>query len=109
MGLDLGMVALVDAKRPALNVAALRVKNSHLAEQFDLHEGSTIAREELGFEEPTAELDALSAYCSLADFKRQGYQQDYTQLSAERVKDWGTCASVYEKYFYLEKINLSFE
>jgi signal transduction histidine kinase/HAMP domain-containing protein/ActR/RegA family two-component response regulator len=50
MGLDLGMVALVDAKRAALNVAALRVKNSQLAEQFDLHEGSTVAREEMGFE-----------------------------------------------------------
>ena len=50
MGLDLGMVALVDAKRPALNVAALRVKNSQLAKQFDLHEGGTLAREELGFD-----------------------------------------------------------
>ncbi|HLX68524.1 MAG TPA: GAF domain-containing protein, partial [Verrucomicrobiae bacterium] len=50
MGLDLGMVALVDAKRPALNVAALRVKNSQLAEEFDLHEGSAVAREEMGFE-----------------------------------------------------------
>jgi signal transduction histidine kinase/ActR/RegA family two-component response regulator len=50
MGLDLGMVALVDAKRPTLNVAALRVKNSQLAELFDLHEGSAVAREEMGFE-----------------------------------------------------------
>lgn len=46
------------------------------------------------------ELDALSAYCSLADFKRQGYQQDYTQLSAERVKDWATCTAAYNKCFY---------
>jgi signal transduction histidine kinase/CheY-like chemotaxis protein/HAMP domain-containing protein len=50
MGLDLGMVGLMDAKRPAFNVAALRVKNSQLAKQFDLHEGSTLAREELGFD-----------------------------------------------------------
>jgi signal transduction histidine kinase/AmiR/NasT family two-component response regulator/HAMP domain-containing protein len=50
MGLDLGMVALADAQRPALNVAALRVKNSQLAKEFDLHEGSALVREELGFE-----------------------------------------------------------
>ncbi|HXT11956.1 MAG TPA: ATP-binding protein [Candidatus Angelobacter sp.] len=50
MGLDLGIVALVDAKSPALNVAALRIKNSLLAEQFDLHEGSVIPLAESGFQ-----------------------------------------------------------
>lgn len=49
MGLDLGMVALADEKNPTLNVAALRVKNSRLAQEFDLHEGSTLPREETGF------------------------------------------------------------
>jgi signal transduction histidine kinase/AmiR/NasT family two-component response regulator/HAMP domain-containing protein len=50
MGLDLGIIALLDPKSPALNVAALRVKNSLLAEQFDLHEGSVMSLEESGFQ-----------------------------------------------------------
>ncbi|HWD90757.1 MAG TPA: ATP-binding protein [Verrucomicrobiae bacterium] len=50
MGLDLGMIVLLDAKTASLNVAALRVKNSLLAEQFDLHEGSVVPMAETGFQ-----------------------------------------------------------
>ena len=50
LGLDLGLIALLDPKSPTLNVAALRVKNSLLAEQLDLHEGSVISLAESGFE-----------------------------------------------------------
>ena len=50
MGLDLGIVALLDPKAQTLNVAALRVKNSLLAEQFDLHEGSVLQLAETGFQ-----------------------------------------------------------
>jgi signal transduction histidine kinase/ActR/RegA family two-component response regulator len=50
MGLDLGMIALLDSKSSTLNVAALRVKNSLLAEQFDLHEGSVLPLANTGFE-----------------------------------------------------------
>jgi len=50
MGLDLGIVTLLDPKLATLNVAALRVKNSLLAEQFDLHEGSVVPLAESGFE-----------------------------------------------------------
>jgi signal transduction histidine kinase/ActR/RegA family two-component response regulator/HAMP domain-containing protein len=50
MGLDLGLIALVDAKMPTLNVAALRVKNSLLAEQFDFHEGSVVPLADSGFQ-----------------------------------------------------------
>lgn len=50
MGLDLGIVALVGSEAQTLNVAALRVKNSRLAEQFDVHTGSTFFLKETGFE-----------------------------------------------------------
>jgi signal transduction histidine kinase/HAMP domain-containing protein len=50
MGLDLGVIALLDPKSAVLNVAALRVKNSLLAEQFDLHEGSVVPMAESGFQ-----------------------------------------------------------
>jgi signal transduction histidine kinase/ActR/RegA family two-component response regulator len=50
MGLDLGIIALVDPKSPTLNVAALRVKNSLLAEQFDLHEGSVVPMADSGLQ-----------------------------------------------------------
>jgi len=50
MGLDLGIIALLDPKSPVLNVAALRVKNSLLAEQFDLHEGSVVPMTESGLQ-----------------------------------------------------------
>ncbi len=50
MSLDLGIIALMDGKSPVLNVAALRVKNSLLAEQFDLHEGSVLPMAETGFQ-----------------------------------------------------------
>jgi signal transduction histidine kinase/CheY-like chemotaxis protein len=50
MGLDLGIIALLDPKTASLNVAALRVKNSLLAEQFDLHEGSVLPMAETGFQ-----------------------------------------------------------
>lgn len=50
MGLDLGLIALLDPKGELLNIAALRVKNSLLAEQFDLHEGSVVPMDESGFE-----------------------------------------------------------
>jgi signal transduction histidine kinase/CheY-like chemotaxis protein/HAMP domain-containing protein len=50
MGLDLGIVSLFDAKAQTLNVAALRVKNSLLAEKFDLHEGSVLSLAETGFQ-----------------------------------------------------------
>jgi signal transduction histidine kinase/FixJ family two-component response regulator/HAMP domain-containing protein len=50
MGLDLGMIALLDSNSLSLNVAALRVKNSLLAEQFDLHEGSVLSMAESGLQ-----------------------------------------------------------
>jgi signal transduction histidine kinase/ActR/RegA family two-component response regulator/uncharacterized membrane protein affecting hemolysin expression len=50
MGLDLGMVALFDAKAQTLNVAALHIKNSLLAKKFDLCEGSVLSLEETGFQ-----------------------------------------------------------
>ncbi|HEY2083118.1 MAG TPA: ATP-binding protein [Verrucomicrobiae bacterium] len=50
MGLDLGIITLLDPKTASLNVAALRVKNSLLAEQFDLHEGSVLPMAETGFQ-----------------------------------------------------------
>ena len=50
LGIDLGLLTLFDAKAQTLNVAALRVKNSLLAKQFDLHEGSVLALSETGFQ-----------------------------------------------------------
>lgn len=50
MGLDAGIIALLDAKTQLLNVAALRVKNSLLAQQFDLHEGSVVPMADCGLE-----------------------------------------------------------
>jgi signal transduction histidine kinase/uncharacterized membrane protein affecting hemolysin expression len=50
LGLDLGIMALLDSKAQTLNIAALRVKNSLLAEQFDLHEGSVLPLAETGFQ-----------------------------------------------------------
>jgi signal transduction histidine kinase/HAMP domain-containing protein/ActR/RegA family two-component response regulator len=50
MALDLGIITLLDPKSASLNVAALRVKNSLLAEQFDLHEGSVMPMAETGFQ-----------------------------------------------------------
>ncbi len=50
MGLDLGIVSLFDANAQALNVAALRVKNSMLADKFDLQEGSVLSLAETGFQ-----------------------------------------------------------
>jgi signal transduction histidine kinase/uncharacterized membrane protein affecting hemolysin expression/ActR/RegA family two-component response regulator len=49
-GLDLGMVALFDAGTQILDVAALRVKNSLIAEKFDLREGSALSLAETGFQ-----------------------------------------------------------
>ncbi|MGH7950850.1 MAG: ATP-binding protein [Limisphaerales bacterium] len=50
MGIDLGMVALFDAKTQTLNVAALCVKNSLLAKKSDLHEGSVLPLAETDFQ-----------------------------------------------------------
>jgi len=50
LGLDLGLIALVDPKARVLNVAALRVKNSLLAAQFDMHEGSVLPMAESGLD-----------------------------------------------------------
>ena len=50
MGLDLGVVALADHSAPSLNVVSVRVKNSLMAAQFDLHEGSTLSIAETGFQ-----------------------------------------------------------
>ena len=50
LGLDLGVVALFDTGAQTLNVAALRVKNSLLAEKFDLREGSVLSLAETGFQ-----------------------------------------------------------
>jgi signal transduction histidine kinase/CheY-like chemotaxis protein/HAMP domain-containing protein len=50
LGLDLGLVALFDAKAQTLNVVALKIKNSLLAAQFDLQEGSVLSLKETGFE-----------------------------------------------------------
>lgn len=49
LGLDLGVVALFDAKLQTLNVTALHVKNSLLATQFDWHDGSVLALAETDF------------------------------------------------------------
>jgi signal transduction histidine kinase/ActR/RegA family two-component response regulator/uncharacterized membrane protein affecting hemolysin expression len=50
LGLDLGLVALYDSKTQTLNVVALRIKNSLLAERFDLREGSVLSLMETGFQ-----------------------------------------------------------
>lgn len=50
MGLDLGLVALFDANNQTLNVTALCVRDSRLAAQFDLHEGSILSLKETGFQ-----------------------------------------------------------
>jgi signal transduction histidine kinase/HAMP domain-containing protein len=50
MGLDLGIIALLDGNSQSLNVAALRVKNSLLGEQFDFHEGSVLPMAQSGFQ-----------------------------------------------------------
>src|SRR6185312_1469053 len=50
MVLDLGLIALLDPKARVFNVAALRVKNSLLAAQFDLHEGSVLAMADSGLQ-----------------------------------------------------------
>jgi len=50
MGLDLGLVALFDSKARSLNIAALCVKDSPLALQLDLHEGSVLSFRETGFQ-----------------------------------------------------------
>jgi signal transduction histidine kinase len=50
MGLDLGIIGFLDPKAASLNLAALRVKNSLLAEQIDLHEGSVLPMAETGFQ-----------------------------------------------------------
>ena len=50
LGIDLGIVALFDAKAQSLNVAALRVKNSALAKRFKLHEGSVLPLAETNFQ-----------------------------------------------------------
>jgi signal transduction histidine kinase/CheY-like chemotaxis protein/uncharacterized membrane protein affecting hemolysin expression len=49
-GLDLGIVALFDAKAQTLNVAALRAKNSLLAKKLDLYEGSVLSQAETGLQ-----------------------------------------------------------
>ena len=43
LGLDLGVVALFDAKLQTLNVTALHIKNGVPATQFDLRDGSVLA------------------------------------------------------------------
>jgi signal transduction histidine kinase/CheY-like chemotaxis protein len=50
MGLDLGLVALFDSKAQTLNIAALCVKDSLLAAQFDLHVGSVLSLRETDFQ-----------------------------------------------------------
>ena len=50
MVLDLGLIALLDPKTRVLNIAALRVKNSLMATQFDLHEGSVLPMTESGLD-----------------------------------------------------------
>jgi len=50
MGFDLGLVALFDSKVQTLNVVALRAKNSLLATQLDLQEGSVLSLMETGFQ-----------------------------------------------------------
>ena len=50
LGLDLGLVALFDARAQTLNVAALRLKDSRLAVPLDLHEGSVLSLGETGFQ-----------------------------------------------------------
>ena len=50
LGLDLGVVALFDAKAQTLNVVALQTKNSLLAARLDLQEGSVLSLMETGFQ-----------------------------------------------------------
>ena len=50
LGLDLGVVALFDAKAQTLNVVALQTKNSLLAGRLDLQEGSVLSLMETGFQ-----------------------------------------------------------
>jgi signal transduction histidine kinase/HAMP domain-containing protein/ActR/RegA family two-component response regulator len=50
LGIDLGMVALFDAGKQTLNIAALCVKNSLLANKFDLHKGSVLPLAETDFQ-----------------------------------------------------------
>ena len=50
LGIDLGLVAFVDAKGLSLSVAALRVRDSALAAQFDLHKGSMLPLVDTGLE-----------------------------------------------------------
>lgn len=50
LGIDLGMVALFDAGAKHLNIAAQCVKNSLLAQKFDLREGSVVALAETDFQ-----------------------------------------------------------
>jgi len=50
MGFDFGVVVVFDPKSHTLNVAALRIKDTGLATQFDLHEGGALSLAETGFQ-----------------------------------------------------------
>lgn len=50
LGIDLGTVALFDAGPQTLNVAALCVKNSLLAKNFDWHKGSVVPLSDTDFQ-----------------------------------------------------------
>lgn len=50
MSLDLGIAALFDPQTNVFNIAALRVKNSSLAEAFDVREGGVVSLADSGLE-----------------------------------------------------------
>lgn len=50
MGIDFGMAALFDSSTRALNVAAVSVKNTLLANQFNLQEGGVLALADTDFQ-----------------------------------------------------------
>ena len=50
LGIDLGMVALIDQTGHALNVSAISVKNTLLSNKLDLHKGSVLPLTETEFE-----------------------------------------------------------
>ena len=46
------------------------------------------------------DIDAVSAYCCLPDFKSKIHIQEYAKLSRKRVHEWALCKSKYYKHFY---------
>lgn len=51
LGIDLGIIALADPEAAKLNIAALRIKNSHLSVKLELLEGAVMPLAETGLED----------------------------------------------------------